>query len=70
MLPDRVHFETVRVYFSGTFSKSITLTSVIKWNWVVLCNILNHYLSPGGGRVVRWCWVTFQCRGVLQSGLQ
>ena len=23
-------------------------------------------LSPWGGRVVRWCWVTFQCRGVLQ----
>ena len=23
-------------------------------------------LSPGGGRVVRWCWVNFQCRGVLQ----
>ena len=20
---------------------------------------------PGGGRVVRWCWVNFQCRGVL-----
>ena len=20
----------------------------------------------GGGRVVRWCWVNFQCRGVLQ----
>ena len=19
----------------------------------------------GGGRVVRWCWVIFQCRGVL-----
>ena len=19
----------------------------------------------GGGRVVRWCWVSFQCRGVL-----
>ena len=19
----------------------------------------------GGGRVVRWCWVNFQCRGVL-----
>ena len=19
-----------------------------------------------GGRVVRWCWVNFQCRGVLQ----
>ena len=25
---------------------------------------------PGGGRVVRWCWVNFQCRGVLQFGLQ
>ena len=20
---------------------------------------------PGGGWVVRWCWVNFQCRGVL-----
>ena len=24
----------------------------------------------GGGRVVRWYWVNFQCRGVLQFGLQ
>ena len=24
----------------------------------------------GGGRVVRWCWANFQCRGVLQFGLQ
>ena len=23
------------------------------------------FLSPGGGRVVRRCWVNFQCRGVL-----
>ena len=22
-------------------------------------------LPNGGGRVVRWCWVNFQCRGVL-----
>ena len=27
--------------------------------------------SPaGGGRVVRWSWVNFRCRGVLQFGLQ
>ena len=26
--------------------------------------------SLGGGRVVRWCWVNFQCWGVLQFGLQ
>ena len=22
-------------------------------------------MKEGGGRVVRWCWVNFQCRGVL-----
>ena len=26
--------------------------------------------EAGVGRVVRWCWVNFQCRGVLQFGLQ
>ena len=34
---------------------------------------VNDVRSPvdhGGGRVVRWCWVNFQCRGVLQFGLQ
>ena len=25
-------------------------------------------LPVGGGRVVRWCWVNFQCRGVLHFG--
>ena len=24
----------------------------------------------GGGRVVRWCWINLQCRGVLQFRLQ
>ena len=27
--------------------------------------IKNIQTSPGGCRVVRWCWVNFQCRGVL-----
>ena len=31
---------------------------------------LYRSLIRGGGRVVRWCWVNFQCRGVLQFGLQ
>ena len=31
---------------------------------------LSSSLWEGGGRVVRWCWVNVQCRGVLQSGLQ
>ena len=25
--------------------------------------------GPRGGRVVRWCWVNFQCRGVLLNWL-
>ena len=41
-------------------------------------NMFNHYQSsiadfhyhPVGDRVVRWCWVNFQCRGVLQFGLE
>ena len=37
-----------------------------------IVNIHTHLflLDRVGGRVVRWCWVNFQCRGVLQSGLQ
>ena len=33
--------------------------------WLILT--VNHQGSyfPGGGRVVRWCWENFQCRGVL-----
>ena len=33
-----------------------------------LCETLQNVY--GGGRVVRWCWVNFQSRGVLQFGLQ
>ena len=28
-------------------------------------SLIHHVLSVGGGREVRWCWVNFQCRGVL-----
>ena len=28
-------------------------------------NILFYVAMFGGGRVVRWCWVSFQCQGVL-----
>ena len=30
-----------------------------------LCRFLVVMKNVGGGRVVRWCWVNFQCRGVL-----
>ena len=31
------------------------------------CLMMLHICTKfcGGGRVVRWCWVSFQCRGVL-----
>ena len=29
------------------------------------CYMLDESICHGGGRVVRWCWVNFQCRGVL-----
>ena len=32
-----------------------------------LVSIGQHFVTTiGGGRVVRWCWVNYQCRGVLQ----
>ena len=27
--------------------------------------LVDDFKACGGGRVVRWCWVNFQCRGVL-----
>ena len=29
------------------------------------CMLIVQTRTPGGGRVVQWCWVNFQCRGVL-----
>ena len=47
------------------------------FSWLVLllcllCLFVFYHCGhlPGGGRVARWCWVNFQCRGVAQFGLQ
>ena len=40
---------------------------------LLLCIVCLHLYVPmlrRGGWVVRLCWVNFQCRGVLQFGLQ
>ena len=34
-----------------------------------VCVATDEQLNFVGGRVVRWPWVNFQCRGVLQFGL-
>ena len=50
----------VRVIYNSTVPSS--LTSCIQ-------NVVDIFRDAvGGGRVVRWCWVNFQCRGVLQFG--
>ena len=42
------------VYYAAKMNKR---SSVIKF---LPCTVVK-----GGGRVERWCWVNFQCRGVL-----
>ena len=46
------------------WSDTLLLCIPLIWDETVTGNKL---LPPkdGGGRVVRWCWVDFQCRGVL-----
>ena len=38
--------------------------------FTLIYSFFSFSLSLGGGRVVRLFWVSFQCRGVLQFGLQ
>ena len=46
------------------------IPSSIPRGWSGGAMVLGKILVPshpiGDGRVVRWCWVNFQCRGVLQ----
>ena len=52
------------------------LSKIHQWatNWLVTFNqsksesiiFSRKRNKPGGGRVVRWSWVNFKCRGVLQ----
>ena len=49
-----------------------TIDDVLKYDLVTFAQIVVMIKSPflswsGGGRVVRWCLVNFQCRGVLLS---
>ena len=53
-------------YFLGSFW--IPETEWLKWAALSLRKITFRHIQQGAGRVVRWCWVNFQCRGVLQFG--
>ena len=60
-----VHIQTV-FYRLREHSLKLKLKkcSFLKAETIYLDFIVNEH--GGGGRVVRWCWVNFQCRGVLQ----
>ena len=47
----------------SVISEKVTLPMVLKDLFMLLSAFFP--LFEGGGRVVRWCWVNFQCRGVL-----
>ena len=69
---------------TGPYAKDDVLMgskpSYLKIKRLAFNRLLSVYISftfllcdstlSGGGRVVRWCWVNLQCRGVLQFGLQ
>ena len=55
MLPDRVSNTGPLTYESGALPIALRGPALM---------LLTLYCF-GGGRVVRWCWVIFQCRGVL-----
>ena len=38
--------------------------AILPFNFCLLPSGVNSY-GKGGGRVMRWCWVNFQCRDVL-----
>ena len=85
LLPLRVpiHFDKIQEQFSPPNENSansfVTHCFFLKQHlyfrffyFGVICKLSvdNICLSFRGSRVVRWCWVNFQSRGVLQFGLQ
>ena len=49
---------------------SVICPSALRFTLIAIWQSTNMHVIWGGGRVVRWCWVNFQCRGVLQFGFQ
>ena len=63
--------ETRIRFLNGTIAHSMKIIFQEENALMTLSLLLTlNALARGGGRVVRWCWVNFQCRGVLQFGFQ
>ena len=59
----------IRTRIFTIFRKGATMPMAARLPLTVYLFSLTTVLLNGGGRVVRWSWVNFQCRGVLQIGL-
>ena len=56
--------------FGYSRARAYCARSRCRWGCLDIFTLLYPVSPLVGGRVVRWCWVNFQCRGVLQFGLQ
>ena len=60
ILKERI-FSSTNKFFPLTLKAPITTAADDIYDYFSF-----FFSQGGGGRVVRWCWVNFQCRGVLQ----
>ena len=52
------------------FHSNESITWLVMSHLICIYNVYPQSLTLSwGGRVVRWCWVNFQCRGVLRLNL-
>ena len=63
MLPDRVSNPGPLTYESGALP--IALRGLAPFYARLFSALLHFQLCMGDGRVARWCWINFQCWGVL-----
>ena len=55
---------TLKEITNHTDLLSLSSKTYKKSNLLILCQVIYKNIWRGGG-VVQWCWVNFQCRGVL-----
>ena len=63
-------WDEINKYFALTSKRDKETDKVAKDLYFSDTNIEKYLTKIGGGRVVRWSWVNFQFRGVLQFWLQ
>ena len=66
-IPDKYEFSgfnSIKLHSEINLSKEIVEKAAILGQVIPQCHFIVRTLKFGGGRVVRRCWVNFQCQGV------